>query len=142
MKTILIIPLALLACGCSAWTEAQLRLVEQSQLGLEQLRASHAQRQSVVEQYHLLQRGQLDDAFDVDVRQAADLSPDWIIEHRRAYAAALDLLHRQRSASADASSAADRNISAIKGALLRLKHLQEMQLRLFGPEQPRSGESR
>lgn len=136
MKTIFIIPLSMLACGCSAWSEAQLRLVEQSRLGLEQLRASQAQRQAIVEQYHQLQRSQLDDAFDADVRQAEALAPAWIIEHRRAYAAALDLLHRQKSASAEASAATERSISAVDAALQRLKHLQEMQLRLFAPENP------
>ena len=135
MKTLLIIPLLLLACGCTAWTEAQMRLVDQAQRGLEQVRQSQAQRQAIVEHYHQFQRRQLDEAFDQDVRQAEKLTAEWFLEHRRAYSAAIDILHRQQSASTAAVESAYRNLDAIDAVLQRLLHLQEMQL-LEGVRRP------
>jgi hypothetical protein len=129
MKHLIPIPLMLLACGCSAYTGPQVRLIEQARQGLEEARLAHGQRQALVERYHQLQQSQLHDAFDLDVRQAKRLSPEWVIEHRRAYAAALDLLYRQQSASAIAGETAARNLDAVDAALQRLLHLQEIQLR-------------
>ena len=135
MKTLLIVPLLLLGSGCNAWTEAQMRLVDQARLGLEQVRQSQAQRQAIVEHYHQFQRRQLDEAFDQDVRQADKLTAVWVVEHRRAYSAAIDILHRQQSASAAASESVSRNLDAIDASLQRLLHLQEMQL-LEGVRRP------
>ncbi|MCY2954524.1 MAG: hypothetical protein NTU53_21550 [Planctomycetota bacterium] len=122
--------LALLASGCSAYTEAQMRLVHQAHRGVELCRAAQRERSLIVEQFHQLQRQRMDEAFDVDVRENSTLLADWVIEHRKAYAAALDALSRQGTASAEAQAAAERNLEAVEQALNRVLWLQSVQLKL------------
>ncbi len=130
MKTALAIAL-LIASGCAPYTEAQMRLAEQSRRGIELCRAAHAEREQFIEQYFKVQRSRLDDAFDADVRETEMLDPDWVIEHRRAYAAAIDVFAAQRLASLEAGRTLSRNLDAIDAALSRILVLQQAQLRLF-----------
>jgi len=109
--------------GCNTFTDAQLNLVEQARRGLELEKHSAAQRAEFVRNYYQLQRGRLDQAFDADVREAGTLTKDWVIEHRKAYAAAVDAIHRQQIASAEAGASAARNLAAVDAALDRLRAL-------------------
>jgi hypothetical protein len=124
---------ALATSGC-AYTESQLRLTEQVQKGAQLLRQSQQERMQLVGQFHKLQRQRLDDAFDADVRQRPSLSPDWVIESRAAYAAALDALYRQQQSTQSADAATTRNLDAMDQALQRLLLLQSVQMKLFGME--------
>ena len=127
-----------LVAGCAPYVQVQSQLVEQSSRGVAALRQSLEQKSQVVARHHALQRDRLDDAFDADVRQRdpSKLTPDWVIEHRRAYAAAVDALAVARFASVQADEADRRNAQATLEALQRLRWLQSFQLRLvsFGRE--------
>jgi hypothetical protein len=120
-----------LSCGCAQYTEAQMRLVEQARKGLDAVKAASAERSVLVAQFQQLQRNQADQAFDADVREAPALSAEWVIEHRRAYAALLDALARQKAASNQAEASAGRNLEAIDAALQRVLLLESIQLRWF-----------
>ncbi|HEV8292770.1 MAG TPA: hypothetical protein VGP94_12640 [Tepidisphaeraceae bacterium] len=123
------IVLLLLACnatfatGCNTLTNAQLNLVEQARRGLDLEKHSAAQRADFVEKYYQLQRDRLDAAFDADVRETNLFSKDWVIEHRKAYSAALDAIHAQQSKSVEAEATAARNLAAVDAALDRLRTL-------------------
>ena len=121
--TLLLVLNATFATGCNRFTDAQARLIEQAQRGLELEKQSAAQRAEFVRSYHQMQRDRLDAAFDADVRQTNLLSRDWVIEHRKAYAAAVDAMHRQQNASEQADATAARNLAAIGAALDRLRAL-------------------
>lgn len=129
-----IVPLVLLAGGCTAYNEAQIRLLEQAQRGISLCREAQRGRSQLVEQLQLLQRQRVDEAFDRDVQENGMLSADWVIEHRRAYAAAVDALARQRYASIEAEAAAERNFDAVEQALNRMRWMQAVQLKLVSWE--------
>jgi hypothetical protein len=109
--------------GCDTLTAAQLDLVQQAQRGLQLENQAATERAQFVQNYYQLQRTRLDQAFDADVRETADLSPTWVIEHRKAYAAAIDVVHRQQSIAAEAEATSARNRGAINAALDRLRAL-------------------
>ena len=127
-----------LGAGCAPYVEVQSQLVEQSSRGVAALERSLEQKSQIVARYHAAQRERLDDAFDEDVRRrdAPQLSADWVIEHRRAYAAAVDALNAARHASVRADEIDRRNAQATRDALDRLRWLQSIQLRWvsFGRE--------
>ena len=125
----LVIPL--LIAGCAPYTDAQLALITQARRGLELVEQSNAERDRLMTHYHQLQRHQLDDAFDDDVRQREPLDPAWVIDHRRAYAAALDALSVQHLATRDADAAAAANIQAISQSLDRLESLVSLPSRIL-----------
>ena len=90
-------PAMLLACaiflsisGCAPYLQAQTDLVAQSRKGIAMISTSLAAQQKTIEQYQRLQRRQLDEAFDADVREQSALTPQWVIDHRRAYVMAID----------------------------------------------------
>jgi hypothetical protein len=116
----------------------QSQLVEQSSRGVAALEQSLGQKSQIVARYHAAQRERLDDAFDEDVRRrsASQLTSDWVIEHRRAYAVAVDALGAARFASLRADETDRRNAQATRDALERLRWLQSIQLRWvsFGRE--------
>ena len=129
MRTIvLLIPLLLLA-GCQPYVQAQMDLVEQARRGVELARASQEQSRGAIEQLHDIQRKQLDDAFDADVRGRGSLDIPWIIAHRKAYALGLDALARERQAAENAHAAALRNLAATDAALEQFAWLQSLQLK-------------
>jgi hypothetical protein len=87
--------------GCDTFAGAQLQLVQQARKGLELENQNASGGGEFVSKYYALQRDRLDAAFDADVRDAAALSSDWVIEHRKAYSAALDAISHQQSAAAE-----------------------------------------
>lgn len=129
---------AVLLTGCTPYIQTQMSLAEQARRGVELVRQAQDQRQQLIERFCDLQRQRLDEAFDADVQERPDLPPAWIIEHRKAYAAALDALHAQRQSSRDADAATRDNLAAIDRALERLLALQSAQLKLleFNPRKP------
>jgi len=134
MKPYLLVLFALVG-GCSPYMRVQMDLVEQARKGVQlaaEAQASHAQ---VAGELHALQRKRLDDAFDADVRERAEIDADWVIEHRRAYAAGLDALESQTSASAEAQRIARENLIATDQALQQLYWLQSLQLRVLNLEE-------
>jgi hypothetical protein len=108
----------------------QLDLLGQSRKGIELTQKSLEERSQLINAYHALQRKRIDDAFDEDVRNRTDLDADWVIEHRRAYAAVLDAIASAHSASVDADRVTKDNLAAIDQALQRIIWLQTAQLNL------------
>jgi hypothetical protein len=128
MKTL---PLALMCTftGCAPYTAVQMNLIEQARKGIAITQKSLAEKSQIIEQYEKQQRKRLDEAFDADVRENATLTSDWVIEHRRAYSAALDALNNQRQATRDARQTDQRNLQAIDDALNRVLWLESIELR-------------
>jgi len=120
--------------GCGTFTGAQLQLVQEARRGLELESQNAAQRGQFVENYYALQRQRLDAAFDEDVRQTAALSGDWVIEHRKAYSAALEAINHQQNLADLSESTAARNREAINLALQRLESFFLLELRLWPAE--------
>jgi hypothetical protein len=129
MRWVFLLPVVM-AGGCAAYTDTQMRLVEQARSGLALCREAQDQRSQLVEQFHQLQRKRLDEAFDEDVKARDGLAADWVIEHRRAYAAALEAMGTQREASHKAEEAAKRNLTDIDRLLEQLLMLQGIQKKL------------
>ncbi len=126
--------LMLLLCsglaGCGRYIEAQVSLTQQARRGLEFVRDAQTQRAQLIDQYHESQVKRLDDAFDADVVARPQLTADWVLEHRKAYTAALQALAKMHAASVNAQAAAARNLEAIDSALGKLMTLQAAELRL------------
>jgi hypothetical protein len=116
--------------GCSQFSQVQLDLLQQSRKGIELTRTSLDEKSKLIDAYHALQRKRIDDAFEQDVRDRANLDADWVIEHRRAYAAALDAIASAHAASVDADRATKENLAAVDQALQRMIWLQSAQLNL------------
>lgn len=116
--------------GCARYTEAQINLIDQARRGMELCRSAHKERSAVLEQYHRTQRQRLDEAFAADVRAARELSAEWVLEHQKAYAAAIEVLDKQRVASAEADAAANRNFDAVDEALRRVQAIMGVEMKL------------
>jgi hypothetical protein len=127
-----LVVLGALGClpGCSQFSQVQLDLLQQSRKGIELTQKSLEEKSQFINAYHAVQRKRIDEAFDEDVRNRADLDADWVIEHRRAYAAALDAIASARAASIDADRVTKENLSAMDQALQRIIWLQTAQLNL------------
>ncbi len=119
----------IIVSGCAPYTQVQIDLLEQTRRGVANVEQSMDEKSQIVQAYHALQRRRLDEAFDEDVRARPALSADWVIEHRRAYAAGVDALSTAKTASDLAADADRRNLAAIDQALERAIWLQTLQLR-------------
>jgi hypothetical protein len=118
-----------LLCGCASYTQVQIDLVEQAQRGVELLAEHHQQQAQLIDDLHNLRRLRLDEAFDDDVRERAFLDSDWVVEHRRAYAATVDLFWQARVASLQARTIAHDNANATSNLLWQLRELLSRQRR-------------
>ena len=127
--------LALMCAGCTPYVDAQMQLTEQARRGVALAQKALADKKRIVEQYHQLQRAQIDAAFDLDVRERdrANLTPQWIVEHRKAYAAVIDALDAQANASRAADDSTTRTLTAAEDALKQLIILQSFQQKLAHP---------
>jgi hypothetical protein len=125
----LLLPLIVMVHGCVPYAQVQMDLLEQSRRGVVEVHRSLEQKTELIKSYHAQRRRQLDEAFDADVRQRAELTPQWVIDARRAYAAAIDVLHDASDASARAAEIDRRNLAAIDQALQQAIWLQSLQLR-------------
>ncbi len=124
---------ALLAgAGCTAQEQAQQQLIGSMQAGLKDLAAAQQQRQELVDGFYQQRRRVLDDAFDQDVRAAARLEPDWVIEHRQAYMLACEAVWKQQQASARAGEQMQQNLRTIDEGLGALAQVSRMRQQLGG----------
>ena len=114
--------------GCSTYSQTQVDLIDQTRRGVAMARGNQAVFGKLAEQLSLLQRKQLDDAFDADVQDQKTPPAAWMIDHRRAYAAAIDALDQQRFSLQQSSIVAGENLDAIDQALQRLRWLNEIPL--------------
>jgi hypothetical protein len=135
MRTMLIVILSLFA-GCAPLMDAQSDLLAQARRGLEIAQTNSAGAGAVYDQLTALKRKHLDDAFDADVREReGDLTPEWVVAHRVAYAAALDAYAKENQSLRASDDVARRNLAAVDVALQRLQFLQSIQNRwLMLPE--------
>jgi hypothetical protein len=132
MKWLWIIAVVLLG-GCGPYAGAQIELLAQARKGLATAAEHQASQRQVMSQLATLRRQRLDEAFDGDVVDRANgegLVPQWVIDHRKAYAAALDAYGAERAASDQAARQAQRNLEAIDAALAQLQSLQSIALGL------------
>ena len=113
--------------GCAQWNAAQMDLATQARRGVANVAKRGDERAATVKELSKLRRQRLDEAFDADVRQRAGLEPEWVIEHRQAYAAALDAYARDENAQEAAILAEKRDLEAVDAALERLLWLQSIQ---------------
>jgi hypothetical protein len=127
--------LAITCAGCMPYVDAQMQLTEQARRGVAIAQKALADKKRIVEQYQKLQRAQIDAAFDLDVRERdrANLTPEWIVEHRKAYAAVLEALAAQHAASLKADDSTARTLAATEEALRQLLILQSFQQKLAHP---------
>lgn len=119
--------------GCAPYTQVKTDLVDQSIRGVRLVRESLDQRQQLVEALMTARRRQVDAAFDADTRSAG-LSPQWVINARKAYAVAIDAGHAQLDAARRAHDAAVANLDATERALSQLQLLHQVERRLALPE--------
>jgi hypothetical protein len=133
MRTLLWIALTtFVGAGCAPLMEAQSDLVAQARRGIDVAQENRAGAGTVYEQLAKLKRQRLDEAFDADVRdreRTGDLSSDWVVAHRAAYAAALDAYAKESQTLRASDDVARRNLHAVDAALQRLQWLQSIQNR-------------
>jgi hypothetical protein len=109
---------------------ARLELLTQSRRGLAEIRESTQQRQSLALRQLTDRRRQLDAAFDRDVQSRGDLSAQWVLDARRAYAVGLDALHAETRSIESAHRVDESNFTAIDTALRQAQALERLQQRL------------
>lgn len=130
----IVLCLALAACGCQSYTQVQMSLVDEARKGVKLCAQSAENRAELIRQLQALRRQRLDEAFDADVRSATTLTPQWVIEARKAYAVGLDALAKQQSAAMQAEQTEQQNLQAIDEAMQKLYWLQSIQLRWSLPD--------
>ena len=125
-----------LCAGCANYTQSKIDLVAQAQRGVTQVRqAIEAHSAQATADADAL-RNRLDAAFDADVasHDPATITGEWIIAHRKAYAAAIDAFDQKRAGSLAADAAALGTLNAIDLALSQLQLMHASELRLTLPE--------
>lgn len=122
--------------GCASYTQSKIDLTAQAQKGVGLVRQGVSERTADSERAAAALRERLDAAFDADVatREAGSLSTDWIIAHRKAYAAAIDAFEQRRATAIAADAAVLRTLNAIDLALSQLQQMHANELRLTLPE--------
>lgn len=127
----MILLLLLALTGCASYQQVQLDLLQQARNGLASCEQSRLEHRAVADELNSLRRKQLDEAFDEDVRDHNPLSADWVIEHRRAYAAGLRAMEAAHAATVTADETQSRNIKAIDAALQRAQWLISVQMQFL-----------
>ena len=127
--------------GCAPLMEAQSNLVVHARRGIDVAQANQATFTVVHDELERLKRQRLDDAFDADVRERdekGELTAEWVIAHRAAYAAGLEAYAKQDQALRASDAIGRRNLQAVDAALERLQFLQSIQNRWLAPTSARS----
>lgn len=124
---------AAVAAGCDRYVNIKDDLLAQSTRGVALIREFALQRQAMVEDVYESRRARLDQAFDNDARARFPADAQWIVDARRAYAAGIDAIHAQRTASAAAHQAALENLAAIESAIEQLRLLHQLERRMNLP---------
>ncbi len=109
--------------GCTL--AAQQKLTGQLLRAIEVMDQDRRLVQSQRDQLGGVRRRMLDEGFDQDVRTRENLSGPWVIEHRQAYAAALDALYDESRRLLRADALADSNAAQAKAAIGVLSQLQQ-----------------
>lgn len=122
--------------GCASYTQSKIDLTAQAQAGVDRLREGVATMTAEQDQAIGRLRSQLDLAFDEDVstRDATSLTPEWIIAHRQAYAAAIDAFAERRRGQTGLSHGMIGTLDAIDLVLAQLQQMHQAELRLTLPE--------
>ena len=124
----LFLPLSLVA-GCAQYSQVQMDLLAQARSGVKLTQESLNNKSQIASAYYDLQRRRLDDAFDADVNaKASQLSADWVIEHRRAYAVGVASIEQAKAAASAADDTDRKNLADIDQAIERAIWLQSIQL--------------
>lgn len=110
--------------GCAEYAAIQTDLIAQAERGVDLAGRSLAGKGAVIEAEHAARRARLDRAFDADVAGRSDLSPEWVIDARRAYAAAVDAMNDRRDIELANDAIDRRNLRATRDALAALRRLQ------------------
>jgi len=126
--------LVLVTTGGCAYTQAEADLAAQARRGLGLLREAQAGQADLAKRHAAAQRKRLDEAFDADVRDGRPLSPDWVVEARRGYAAGVDALAAQERSAALNLDADRRNLDAVEDALDKLQWLQSVRQKYLTPD--------
>jgi hypothetical protein len=116
--------------------DAQSNLTAQARRGINLAQSNQANFTAVHDELARLKRQRLDDAFDADVRERdeqGDLTAEWVIAHRAAYAAGLEAYAKQDHALRASDAIGRRNLQAVDAALERLQFLQSIQNRWLAP---------
>lgn len=128
---LLLVPLA---TGCAAYTQSKIELTEQVRRGVELTRQATATRQRVIDRLNDLQLERLDTAFDADVRSRPQLEPEWVIDHRKAYAFARDAVVNQRHTLRREQETIETNLNLMDRALQELQLMHQLESKLNVPE--------
>jgi hypothetical protein len=132
---ILAMTLTTFGAGCASYTQIQMKLVEQARKGVASAATFEQDRAALAAQVYQLRRQRLDEAFDADVRANESIDAEWVIDHRRAYAAALEAYAKAEAGSAAAQATARQTLSDTEVALQKLLWLQSIQLKWMSLEQ-------
>lgn len=116
----------MITSGCTPQEQAQRALIAEMRQGITDLRSWQSQRQDLVDGFYRQRRQTLDDAFDADVRAAGNIEPEWVIEARVAYAAAMEANWKAQAASAMSEARASENLAAIDEGLQHLAWISEL----------------
>src|ERR1043166_1238792 len=117
--------------GCAQYAQVQMDLVTQARKGVAICQKSTEGHGQVIERLTDLQRTRLNEAFDADVRDNPALSADWVVEHRKAYAAALLVLAQEQQQLQQARKTESQNLASIDQALTKLYWLESIQDKAF-----------
>ena len=127
--------LLLTSSGCASYTRSKIELVQQSRRGIDLVRQAMAQRQAALDEATADRRARLDAAFDVDVAaHATSLTPQWVLEARKAYAVGIDAIALQLRNSQAAQASTLTDLDAIDAALAQLQRMHELELQFTLPE--------
>jgi len=113
--------------GCTQYAQVQMNLAAEARKGVAMCQTSHEAYVKAIDALHASQRARLDDAFDQDVRDQSALAPDWVVAHRKVYAAALEALASEQQQLHQASDADLRNLQSIDAALAKLYWLESIE---------------
>ena len=113
--------------GCSSYTATQMRLVEQARKGVAIWQTRETAKDDEVRSAYAAKRKALDQAFDADIQQQQTLTPEWVVEARKAYAVGLNALAQNQAIALANNDAARRDAAATDEALARLLALLSIQ---------------
>lgn len=129
MRWMMLLVLVLGAAGCTPLTTAQMNLVTQARHGIELLSQSARVQQQLSDELVQLRRQRLDEAFDADVRDQTELTADWVIEHRQAYALGMRSLQSAEASMQRTQASLVDNLAATDRALNQMQQLLEIEMR-------------
>ncbi len=125
--------------------DAQSNLIAQARRGVDLAQENRENAAPAYDELARLKHQRLDDAFDADVRERGergDLSAEWVIAHRAAYAAGLEAYAKQDRTLRASDEIDRRNFQAVDAALARLQFLQSIQNRWLALPQPQPEDER